>query len=142
MTRSPPAGGPPESAAFDHEIEPVAGHQNEPAGDGIVCGVSGWCSPHGVRYYEDMRSVLEIAPTTWPALLEHADAIDFFARSVLAPARPASRIFHLAITAGNRSRELAINDPLEIPELALLITLNRRAVRDRWVLLPDMLDNV
>jgi hypothetical protein len=38
-----------------------------------------------------------------------------FDRSEPAPAGPSGRIFHLAITAGNRSRELAINDPLEHP---------------------------
>lgn len=39
---------PPESAAFNHEIEPGTGRQNEPAGGGIVCGVSGWLNPPGV----------------------------------------------------------------------------------------------
>lgn len=39
---------PSESAAFTHEVELVADWQNEHAGDGIVCGVSGWFGPHGV----------------------------------------------------------------------------------------------
>lgn len=124
---------PPESAAFNHEIEPRTGRQNEPAGGGIVCGVSGWLSPPGVGYYEDIRSVLEIAPADWSALLEHADAIDFFDRPEPAPAGPSDRIFHLAITAGNRSRELAINDSFETSELAHLITLTRRAMRPSGV---------
>ena len=133
---------PPESAAFNHEIEPGTGRQNEPAGGGIVCGVSGWLSPPGVGYHKDIRSVLEIAPADWSALLEHADAIDSFDRSEPALAGPSDRIFHLAITAGNRSRELAINDPFETSELAHLITLTRRAMRDRQVLSPNMLDGV
>lgn len=32
---------PPESAAFNHEVEPVADRPNGQSGDGIVCGVSG-----------------------------------------------------------------------------------------------------
>ena len=132
---------PPESAAFNHEVELVADRQNEPSGDGIVCGVSGWFSPHGVRYHEDVRAVSQIAPADWSALLDHADAIDFFDRPEPAPAGPSDRIFHLTITAGNRHRELAINDPFETPELAHLITLTRRAVRDRQVLSPEMLDD-
>jgi hypothetical protein len=52
------------------------------------------------------------------------------------------RIFHLAITAGNRSRGLAINDPVKTSELAHPITLTRRPMRDRQVLLPNMLDGV
>lgn len=86
--------------------------------------------------------MLEIALADWSALLEHADAIDFFDRPESAPAGPSDRIFHLAITAGNRSRELAINDPFETSELAHLITLTRRAMRDRQVLSPNMLDGV
>lgn len=58
------------------------------------------------------------------------------------PAGPFNRIFQLTITAGNRTRELAINDPFETLELAHLITLNQRAVRDRQVLSSDMVDNV
>jgi hypothetical protein len=83
--------------------------------------ISGWFTPQGVRYHEDIRSVTEIAPADWPALLAHADEIRFFERPELWPARPSDRIFHLAITAGQRSRELAINDPFETPELAHLI---------------------
>ena len=86
--------------------------------------------------------MLEIAPADWSALLEHADAIDFFDRPEPAPAGPPDRIFHLAVTAGNRSRELEINDPFEISELAHLITLTRRALRDHQVLSPNMLDGV
>lgn len=74
--------------------------------------------------------MLEIEPADWSALLEHADAIDFFNRPEPAPAGPSDRIFHLAITAGNRSGELAINDSFEASELAHLITLTRRAMRD------------
>lgn len=132
---------PPESAAFNHEVEPVADRPNGQSGDGIVCGVSGWFSPHGVRYHEDVRSVSQIAPADWSALLDHADAIDFFDRPEPAPPGPSDRIFHLTITAGNRHRELAINDPFETHELAHLITLTRRAVRDRQVLSPEMLDD-
>lgn len=86
--------------------------------------------------------MLEIAPADWSALLEHADAIDSFDRPEPEPAGPSDRIFHLAITAGNRSRELAINGPFETSELAHLITLTRRAMRDRQVLSPNMLDGV
>ncbi len=132
---------PPQSAAFNHEVEPVADRQNEQSGDGIVCGISGWFSPHGVRYHQDVRSVSQIAPADWSALLNHADAIDFFDRPEPAPAGPSDRIFHLTITAGNRHRELAINDPFETPELAHLIPLTRRAMRDRQVLSPEMLDD-
>lgn len=133
---------PNESAAFNHEAEPQADRRNERTGDGIVCGLSGWFSPHGVRYHEDVRPVQEIAPADWSALLDHADAIDFFDRPEPTPAGPSDRIFHLAITAGTRSRELAINDPFETPELARLIALTRRAVRDRQVLSPETLDDV
>jgi len=65
-----------------------------------------------------------------------------FNRSEPASAGPFDRIFHLAIKAGNRSRERAINDPSETPELAHLIALIRRAMRDRQVLVPDMLNDV
>ncbi len=84
----------------------------------------------------------QIAPASWSALLGHADAIDFFECPKSAPAGPSNRIFHLAITAGNRSCELAINDPFETPELTHLITLIRRAMRDRQMLSPDLLDDV
>ena len=131
-----------ESAAFNHEVDPAADRQNEHPGDGIVCGVSGWFSPHGVRYHEDVRSVSQIAPADWSALLDHADAIDFFNRPEPAPAGPSDRIFHLAITAANRHRELAVNDPFDTPGLAHLIALTRRAVRDRQVLSPETLDDV
>jgi len=133
---------PPESAAFNHEVEPVADRRNEQSGDGIVCGVSGWFGPHGVRYHEDVRAVSQIAPADWSALLDNADAVNFFDRPEPAPAGPSDRIFHLTITARNRTRELAVNDPFETPELAHLVALTRRAVRDRQVLSPEMLDDV
>jgi hypothetical protein len=67
-------------------------------------------------------------------------SIGFFTRPE--PQRPApdARIFHVTITSGDRSRELAVNDPFEAPELAMLIRLTRRAMRDRLVLTPDMLN--
>ncbi len=99
----------------------------------LVCGVSGWFTPHGTRYHEDRRRLDQIASEDWAALLAHADAIGFFTRPEPAPAPPEARIFHVAITAGDRSRELAINDPFDAPELARLITLTRRALRDRQV---------
>jgi hypothetical protein len=86
--------------------------------------------------------VSQITLAEWSSLLEHADAIDFFNRPEPAPAGPSDRIFHLAITAENRHRELAVNDPFEVPELARLIALNQRAVCDRQVLSSDMVDNV
>lgn len=107
--------------------------------DGIVCGISGWFTPHGVGYHEDIRSVTDIAPADWSALLDHAEVIDFFERPESAPAGPSDRIFHLAITTGERSRELAINDTFETPELAHLIRLTRRVLNDRKVLTPDTL---
>jgi hypothetical protein len=76
------------------------------------------------------------------ALLDHADAIEFFSCPEPVPAGPSDRIFHPAITAGNRHRELAINNPFETSELVHLITLTRRAVRDRQVLSPDTLNDV
>ncbi|VVS96978.1 hypothetical protein SPHINGO391_120023 [Sphingomonas aurantiaca] len=108
--------------------------------DVITLAISGWFTPHGTLYHEEGRTLDEIAPEDWSNLLAHADAIDFFTRAD--PALPASdaRIFHLTITAGERSRELAVNDPFEAPELALLIRLTRRAMRDRLVLTPDMLN--
>jgi hypothetical protein len=53
---------PPESVAFDHEIEPDVDRYSELGGYGIVCGVSEWFSSPGARYYEDIRSASEIAP--------------------------------------------------------------------------------
>lgn len=84
----------------------------------------------------------EIAPADWSALLDHADAIDFFDRPEPAPAGPPDRIFHFGITAGNRTRELVVNDPFETPELARLIALTRCALRNRQVLSPETLDDV
>lgn len=107
--------------------------------DGIILGISGWFTPHGVRYHEDIRSVSEIAPADWSALLAHADEIGFFGRPEPGPAGPSDRIFHLAITAGERSRELIINDPFQTSELAHLIRLTRRALNDRKVLTPETL---
>ena len=102
--------------------------------DVLVCGISGWFTPHGTRYHEDRRRLDQIAPEDWAALLAHAEAIGFFTRSEPRPAAADARVLHLAITAGDRSRELAINDPFETPELARLITLTRRALRDRQVM--------
>lgn len=84
----------------------------------------------------------QVTLADWSALLEHTDAIDFFDRSEPASAGPSDRIFHLAIMAGNRSRELAINAPFETSELAYPITLTRRSMHDHQVLSPDMLDDV
>lgn len=84
----------------------------------------------------------QIRLAEWSSLLDHADAIDFFEPPEPVPAGPFNRIFHLTITAGNWTRGLAINDPFERPELAHLITLNQRAVRDRQVLSSDMVDNI
>lgn len=107
--------------------------------DVITLGISGWFTPHGTLYHEEGRTLDEIAPEDWSNLLAHADAIDFFTRPD--PAWPAleARIFHLTITDGERSRELAVNDPFEAPELAFLIRLTRRAMRDRLVLTPETL---
>ena len=102
--------------------------------DVLVSGISGWFTPHGTRYHEDRRRLDQIATEDWAALLAHAEAIGFFTRPEPAPAASDARVFHLAITAGDRSRELAINDPFEAPELARLITLIRRALRDRQVM--------
>ena len=108
--------------------------------DGVVLGISGWFTPHGELYHEDGRTIDEIAAADWATLLDHADGIGFFTRPE--PQRPAAdaRIFHVTITSGNRTRTLAVNDPFEAPELALLIRLTRRAMRDRLVLTPDMLN--
>jgi hypothetical protein len=43
--------------------------------------------------------------------------------------------------AGERSRELAINDPFGTPELAHLIRLARRALNDRKVPTPETLSD-
>lgn len=94
----------------------------------------------GVRYHEGIRLALQVTLAGWSALIEHADAINFFDRSKPAPVGLSDCIFHLAITAGNRSRELAIDDPFETSELAYLITLTRRAMCDRQVLLSNMFD--
>jgi hypothetical protein len=45
--------------------------------DEIVPGISGWFTPHGVLYYKDIRSVTEIVPKDWTALLARADEIGF-----------------------------------------------------------------
>ncbi len=105
--------------------------------DGIVCGISGWFTPHGVRYHEDRRRIEEIAAEDWTALLAHADTIGFFTRPQPAPAPPEARIYHLQITANGRTRELAINDPFESPELAKIVSLTRRCLRDRRVLTSE-----
>jgi len=132
----------PESVVFDHQLKLGGEQRNEPVGDRIVCSVSGWFRPHDVRYHEDVRSVSQIAPADWSVLLDHADAIDFFDRPEPAPAGPSDRIFHLTITAENRHCELTVNDLFETPGLARLIALTRRAVRDRQVLSPDMVEHV
>lgn len=122
--------------------EPDAKQENRHAGDGIVFGVSGWFTPHGVRYREAVRWLSEIAPADWFALLDHADRIDFFNRAEPPPAGPSDRIFHLTITAGKRVRELASNDPVNTPELAHLIRPTPRALRDRQVLSLAILNDV
>lgn len=108
--------------------------------DGVVLGISGWFTPHGELYQQEGRTIDEIAAADWMTLLAHADSIDFITRPE--PQRPApdARIFHLTITFGDQSRDLAVNDPFEAPELAMLIRLTRRAMRDRLVLTPDMLN--
>jgi hypothetical protein len=92
----------------------------------VTLGISGWFTAHGTLYHEEGRRLDEITPEDWFNLVAHADAI--------------ARIFHLTITAGERSRELAINDPFEAPELALLIRLARRAMRDRLVQRVEAMD--
>ncbi|MEG3174067.1 hypothetical protein U1708_17810 [Sphingomonas sp. ZB1N12] len=57
----------------------------------------------------------EIVPNDWTALLARADEIGFFVRPEPGPAGPADRIFHLAITSGEQTCELAINDPSRRP---------------------------
>lgn len=108
--------------------------------DGVILSVSGWFTPHGVRYHEEARPTDRIAPEDWVALLAHANAIGFFTRPEPAAATFDARTFHITITAGDRSRELAVNDPFEAPELAMLIRLTRRAIRDRIVQRTAMLD--
>lgn len=107
----------------------------------VTLGISGWFTPHGILYHEEGRRLDEITPEDWSNLLAHADAIDFFTRPDPALPAPEARIFHLTITAGERSRELAVNDPFEAPELAMLIRLVRRALRDRLVLSPETLSD-
>ena len=106
----------------------------------VTLGISGWFTPHETLYHEEGRRLHEIAPEDWSNLLAHADAIDFFTRPDPALPAPEARIFHLTIMAGDRSRELAVNDPFEAPELAQLIRLMRRAMRDRVVQRVEALD--
>lgn len=84
----------------------------------------------------------QIASAVWPALLDHANAIDVF--ECLKQGRPGTSdcIFHLALTVGNRSRKLAIVIPLWTPELARLIALIQRVMRDRQLLSLDTLNDV
>lgn len=107
---------------------------------GVTLSVSGWFTPHGVRYHEEARTTDRIALEDWLALLAHADAIGFFTRPEPSAAASDARIFHVTITAGDRSRELAVHDPFETPELAMLIRLTRRVIRDRIVQRTAMLD--
>jgi len=133
---------PPKSAAFNHKIELVADWQNEQARDGIICGVSGWFSLHSVRPERMFGRCRRLRWRSGRRCSAHADAIDFFEQPEPVSLGPFKRIFRLTITVGNRTRGLAINDPFETPELAHLITLNQRAVRDRQVLSSDMVDNI
>lgn len=107
--------------------------------DGVVLGISGWFTPYGELYHEEGRTIDEIAAVDWATLLAHADRIGFFTCPESQRPAPEARIFHVAITSGDRSRELAVNDPFEAPELAMLIRLTRRALRDRLVLGPETL---
>lgn len=96
---------PPESAAFNHEIEP---HHRSPkracrGRDRVRCFGMAQSPRCGTK--EDIRSVLEIAPADWSALLEHADAIDFFNRPEPAPAGPSDRIFHHGRKPQPRARD-------------------------------------
>jgi hypothetical protein len=88
--------------------------------DGVILGVSGWFTPHDVRYHEEARTTNWIALEDWSALLVHADAIGFFTRPEPPAATSDARIFHVTISAGDRSRELTVHDPYEAPELAML----------------------
>ncbi|WP_230771832.1 hypothetical protein [Sphingomonas sp. Leaf4] len=83
----------------------------------------------------------QIDPTSWSALLEHARSIDFFERPEPVLARPGDRIIHLRLTVDGRSRELAINDPYETPDLARLVSLVRRALNDRQVVTPETMSD-
>lgn len=122
--------------------EPPEDADEAPAGaEGLVVGASGWFTPHGVRYHEDRRRRDEIAPEDWAALLAHADSVDFFTRPDPAPPAPDARIYHLHIVSADRSRELAINDPFEAPELARLISLVRRCLRDREVITTETMSD-
>ena len=84
----------------------------------------------------------QMASADWSALLDHSNAIDVFECLNQGPPGPADCIFHLAVTVGNRSRKLAIVDPLWTPELARLIVLIQRVMCDRQLLSPDTLNNV
>ena len=106
----------------------------------VTLGISGWFTPHGTLYHSEGRRLDEIAPEDWSTLIAHADAIDFFTRPDPALPAPEARIFHLTIRAGDRSRELAVNDPFEAPEFAQLIRLTRRAMRDRVVQRVEAMD--
>ena len=59
----------------------------------LVCGISGWFTPHGTRYHEDRRRLDQIAPEDWEALLTHAEAIGFFTRPERGAAASNARIF-------------------------------------------------
>lgn len=49
----------------------------------------------------------------------------------------ATTALHLRLTIDDRSRELAINDPYEAPDLARLVSHVRRALNDRQVVTPE-----
>lgn len=125
----------------DHAGESEDERENRQDGDGLVCGLSGWFTPHGVRYHEDIRSVSEIDPTNWSMLLEHARLIDFFERPEPAPAGLGDRTIHLRLTVDGRSRELAINAPYETTDLARLVSLVPRALNDRQVVIPETMSD-
>ena len=84
----------------------------------------------------------QIASADWSALLDHSNAIDVFECLNQGPPGPADCIFHLAVTVGNRSRKLAIVIPLWTAELAHLIALIQRVIRDRQLLSLDTLNDV
>jgi hypothetical protein len=75
-------------------------------------------------------------------LLDHANAIDFLECLNQERSGTSDCIFHLAVTVGNRSRKLAIVDPLWTPELAHLIALIQRVMCDRQLLSLDTLNDV
>ena len=102
--------------------------------DGVVLGVSGWFTPQGELYHEEGRTIDEIAAEDWAGLLAHADRIGFFTRREPERPPPEARIFHLTIRSGERSRELAVSNPFEAPDLARLISLTRKCLRDRQVM--------